>query len=152
MLFHRVWDVFHKEECWKHSLAFSLEKFQRNSKLNCDIPLRYSLLVLFWFPCITFPEFLVLVFLLYFHMYLSVHVCIILWSFHTFFTNKNILDYSCKIYDLHFSSQIWLKPHSRMVEIPHVLVNCISWEAVLPADNLVGKHLSNIYISILLFK
>lgn len=161
MLLHREQDVFHKEECWK-KMPFSTGKFQRHSKLNCDIPLGYSLLVLFWFPHITFPDFLVLVFLWHFYMYLyfiCVQACMCmsvlcddLLTSLTFFTNWNILNYSCKIYDLHFSSQIWLKTHSRKLEIPHVLMNSISWEAVLPAGTLVGKHLSNIYISVLLFK
>lgn len=65
LLLHWVQNVLHEVECWKQ-LGFWIGKLQRSSKLKWEIPFGYSLLVLFWFSCITFPEFLVLVFL--FHL------------------------------------------------------------------------------------
>lgn len=69
----------------------------------------------------------------------------------TFFTNWNIFYFSCKTYNLYFSSQIWLKPDSGMLEIPLVQMNSVSWGAVLPADNLVGEHLSNVTVLVSFF-
>ena len=120
-LLHQVKNVIHEVECGKQ-LTFWKGKFQRNSKLKWKIPFWYSLLDLFWFSCITFPEFSVLEFLLFgfcfcfcfvfvfFLIYVRACMCVcvicdILTVF-TFFINWNNLGFFCKIcnYIFHLKS------------------------------------------------
>lgn len=147
-------------------IHFTKQNVENNCLLNGKIS--NKLKIEMWDPLWIFSSCLILILLHHFSwifsvgilvpfqfiiFFIFVHACMCmcvlcgsLLTVLTFFTNWNIFYFSCKIYNLYFSSQIWLKPDSGLLEIPLVQMNCVSWGAVLPADNLVGEHLSNITV------